>query len=70
MFFNATRLKAAASDAGLTQQAIASQLGVSMATVQAWYRGKWGPSGGTLVLLAALLDREPEWFYGINDEAA
>jgi transcriptional regulator with XRE-family HTH domain len=61
--FSPTRLREATDAAGLTQQDVAIALRRSMRAVQNWYLGERSPNGAALVQLAALLEREPSWFY-------
>lgn len=67
--FDSTRLRQAAQEADLTQQAIATRLGMSMRAVQNWFLGEREPGGSNLVALAELLGREPAWFYTAREES-
>ena len=66
--FQPLRLREASQAAGLTQQGVATALGLSMRGVQSWFLGQADPSGDNLVALARLLGRRPEWFYGHDEE--
>lgn len=68
--FRPDRLYAAAAEADLTQQAIATRLEMSMRAVQKWFLGESVPGGGKLIALARLLDREPGWFFDSEEKAA
>jgi transcriptional regulator with XRE-family HTH domain len=56
-------LRIALAAAEMTQQGLAEELGMSLAIVNRWCRGKSVPAGDTLVRLARVLDRDAEWFF-------
>lgn len=49
--------------AGYTQRTLAIALGLDIRAVNRWERGGITPSRDNLVKLAALLSRDPGWFY-------
>jgi transcriptional regulator with XRE-family HTH domain len=53
---------------GRTSEAFARELGVTLRTVQRWRNGEGEPTAAVLIRLAALLERDPGWFY--DKEAA
>lgn len=55
---------------GYTQEAFARALDVGTRNVQRWALGEGIPSGWNLVRVAALLKREPAWFFADAEEAA
>ena len=61
------RLKGAIKDAGLTQEAVAREIDVTLRAVQFWVAGTQEPKGRQLVALARVLDREPSWFFSDNE---
>jgi len=61
--FDPARLRAATTEANLTQQDVAMRLGASMRGVQKWFLGESEPRGGKLIALSRLLDRDPDWFF-------
>lgn len=54
---------------GYTQEGFARALDVGTRNVQRWALGEGEPSGWNLVRAAALLEREPSWFF-VAKEAA
>lgn len=68
--FRTDRLRAAASERELTQQAVAMRLEMSMRAVQKWFLGESVPGGAKLIALARLLGRDPEWFFEHETEEA
>ena len=60
-------LKQALTESGMTQEALAREIGVSLRTVQGWTSGRILPRWPRLVLLAAALEKDPEWFYTPHD---
>lgn len=68
--FRADRLQEAARGHGLTQQAVAFELGMSISAVQKWFLGKSTPQGVPLIKLAQLLGVDPEWLFGIDLDRA
>lgn len=63
------RLREAIASAGLTQEAVAREVDVSLRAVQFWAAGTQEPKGRQLVALARVLDRDPAWFFD-NEELA
>lgn len=61
--FSPDRLRQAVIGAGLNQQTLAFRLGRSVRGVQNWYAGTTVPKGQALELLAAVLNRDPDWFF-------
>lgn len=57
------RLRAAITDAGLTQEAVAREIDVTLRAVQFWVAGTQEPKGRQLVALARVLNRDPSWFF-------
>lgn len=64
------RLREAIADSGLTQEAVARKIDVTLRAVQFWVAGTQEPKGRQLVALAQVLDRDPAWFYEPPMEAA
>lgn len=64
-----TRLMAAQERAGLTTEALARQLDVTVRVVQKWRSGETEPGGRNLVRLAAVLRVRPESFYDDANES-
>jgi transcriptional regulator with XRE-family HTH domain len=58
-----TKLREAIAEAGLTQEAVAREVDVSLRAVQFWAAGTQEPKGRQLVALARVLDRDPAWFF-------
>ena len=66
-----SRVRAARSNAGLTQHQLAVALGSGDAMkVSRWERGEHLPSGESLVALAEILRVSVSWFYETEDVAA
>lgn len=65
-----TRLREAIADAGLTQEAVAREVDVTLRAVQFWAAGKQEPKGRQLIALARVLDRDPAWFFGEPEDVA
>ena len=63
-----TRLRAARSSAGLTQQAVAESIGVDPNTIARYEAGRIKPSGTALFALAQTYSKPVEWFFGAEDE--
>lgn len=62
-----TRLHEAQEAKGLTNEALARELDVSLRLVQKWRQdGRAMPSPGNLARLAKVLDRPMGWFFGEN----
>jgi transcriptional regulator with XRE-family HTH domain len=57
------RLREAIADAGLTQEAVAREIDVTLRAVQFWVAGTQEPKGRQLVALGRVLDRDPSWFF-------
>ena len=57
------RLREAISASGLTQEAVAREIDVSLRAVQFWVAGTQEPKGRQLVALGRVLGREPSWFF-------
>lgn len=65
------RIKEARDLLGLSQTALADELGQGERTVQAWERNERAPRMESLLRLARLADRPVSWFYeNPMDEAA
>jgi transcriptional regulator with XRE-family HTH domain len=62
------RLRKAIADAGLTQEAVAREINVSLRAVQFWVAGTQEPKGRQLVALSRVLNRDPAWFFGTEPE--
>lgn len=62
-------IRAARSEAGLTQAQLGARLGTGETNVSRWERGKVMPGLDNLVALAAELGCEPGWFYVDRDAA-
>jgi transcriptional regulator with XRE-family HTH domain len=65
----AARIREARALTGLSQVALAKELGRGERTVQAWERGERTPRLRQLQPLAEKVDRPVAWFYGDGDEA-
>ena len=63
-----TRLRAARSSVGLTQQAVAESIGVDPNTIARYEAGRIKPSGTALFALAQTYNKPVEWFFGEEDE--
>jgi transcriptional regulator with XRE-family HTH domain len=59
----ARNLRIAQTDSGLSNEALAAQVGVGLRLLQKWRAGEVEPRYENLVKLAAALDREVAWFY-------
>lgn len=64
------RLRTALEAHGMTQEALARHLNVSLSTVTKWCTGRNQPHGARLIELAKALDREPGWFYEADEPRA
>jgi transcriptional regulator with XRE-family HTH domain len=64
----AANLRYALAQAGLTQEALARQLDMSLSAVNGWARGERTPPWPTIVRIAAILQRDPHWFYAPRGE--
>lgn len=62
----AAKLREAQAEIGVTSEALARQIGVTLRLVQRWRAGSSEPGGENLVALAAAVDREASWFYAIE----
>lgn len=67
--FDGKRLREARTDAGLTMEALARHLDVSLSNVTNWELRGTCPSGPTLVLLASFFQRPVESFFDSSEEA-
>jgi transcriptional regulator with XRE-family HTH domain len=65
----AARIREARALTGLSQVALAKELGRGERTVQAWERAERTPRLTQLQPLAEKVDRPVAWFYGDGDEA-
>ena len=63
-----TRLRAARSSVGLTQQAVAESIGVDPNTIARYEAGRIKPSGTALFALAQTYSKPVEWFFGEEEE--
>ncbi len=63
-----TRLRAARSSVGLTQQAVAESIGVDPNTIARYEAGRIKPSGTALFALAQIYSKPVEWFFGEEEE--
>lgn len=59
----AHNLKLAQAEAGLSNQALATSVGVGLRLLQKWRSGEVEPRYENLVKLASALGREVSWFY-------
>lgn len=64
----ARNVRLARRAAGHTQESLARELGVTLRAVQTWEGGTSYPSRQSLVALARVLRRGPEWFYGVDHQ--
>ena len=64
------RIKEARETLGLSQTALAEQLGQGERTVQAWERNERTPRMGSLTRLASLSDRPVSWFFTEPEDVA
>jgi transcriptional regulator with XRE-family HTH domain len=64
------RLREAITSAGLTQEAVAREVDVSLRAVQFWAAGTQEPKGRQLVALARVLERDPAWFFSEPEDVA
>lgn len=60
----ASNIRVAMESAEVTSAELARLLGDHERQVRRWRNGETVPTFGNLVKLAAVLDREPGWFYG------
>jgi DNA-binding XRE family transcriptional regulator len=60
-------IRRARGERGHTQDSIARALGITVRAVGQWEVGKTVPSRRHLEELAALLERQPEWFYRVGN---
>lgn len=61
--FDAARLREAQAKTGLTNEALADQLGVGLRLLQKWRAGSVSPSGWNVIALGDVLDCPPASFY-------
>lgn len=66
----ARNIRLARKAAGHTQESLAQELGVTLRAVSGWEGATSLPARHNLVALARVLKREPEWFYGLENEKA
>lgn len=59
----ATNLKAALAERGMTQEALARRINVSLSAMTGWCNGDGLPRWKNLVALADVLGYPPSWFY-------
>jgi transcriptional regulator with XRE-family HTH domain len=65
------RVKQARIEADLTQEDLASRLGVSVSAVQSWEQGqRKQPRPGALTRLANVTGKPLAWFFADEEEAA
>jgi transcriptional regulator with XRE-family HTH domain len=62
------RIREARELLGISQMALARQLGQGERTIQAWERNERTPRLDSLTHLAALVGRPVSWFYEVVDE--
>ena len=61
-------LKHALAEKGMTQEALAREIDVSVRIVQEWCSGRSLPRWPSLVRVAEALERTPDWFYAEHEE--
>lgn len=64
------QLRLALDEAGMTQEALAREIGITHRQVQKYVAGDAEPHGRRLVAIAAALGKKPEWFYDEPKEIA